>query len=141
MTLYLCPYLNFAGNAGEALRYYQEVFGGKLNIVTFGEYGVPGMPADGLMHGQLVTDVFTLMASDARPGAEQAWGGTRVYLAFMGDEVETLQGWYARLAADGTPGQMLERQTWGAIYGDVRDKFGVEWMFNITVPEGSTGNR
>lgn len=137
MSLSLVPYLNFPpGVAREAMTYYQGIFGGELTISTFAEFGMEGMPADGVMHSQLVTDQFTLMASDAMPGAEETWGGSRVYLAFMGDEVEKLQGWHARLAADGSVGMPLEKQVWGDMYGDVKDRFGIEWMFNISLPEG-----
>lgn len=137
MSISLSPYLNFAGNAREAMTFYQSVFGGELSVSTFAEFGGGGdMPDDGTMHAQLVHDSFTLMASDAMPGAEQTWGGTRVYLAFFGDDVPTFQGWFDKLAESGSVGQPLEKQVWGDMYGLVKDKFGLEWMFNISMPEG-----
>lgn len=136
MSFFVCPYLNFAGNAREAMTYYQSVFGGELTINTFGEFGMADMPADGVMHSELQHEAFRVMGCDAMPGAEATWGGTRVYIAFMGDDLELLQGWYARLAEEGEPGMPLEEQVWGDMYGDVKDRFGVEWMFNISLPEG-----
>lgn len=136
MSISVNPYLNFAGNAREAMEYYQSIFGGKLDVMTFGDFNMPNMPAEGTMHAALVTDDFTVMGCDAMPGAEQTWGGTRNYIAFMGDDVDTLVGWYNALAADGTPGMPLEKQVWGDMYGDVKDKYGIEWMFNISLPEG-----
>lgn len=136
MGITVNPYLNFAGNAREAMTYYQGIFGGTLEITTFGDFGMEGMPSDGTMHASLTTDVFTVMASDAMPGAEQTWGGTRNYIAFLGDDVEVLTGWYEALAADGTAGMPLEMQVWGDMYGDVKDKFGIEWIFNISLPQG-----
>ena len=132
MTISLDPYLNFAGNAREAMEFYQSIFGGELTISTFGEYGIEGVPADGIMHAQLVTPAFTIMASDALAGAEQEWAGSRIHLALMGDDLDLLTGWYERLAADGTPGQPLQAQVWGDTYGDVKDRFGIEWLFNIS---------
>jgi len=35
----LNPYLTFDGNAREALEFYKDVFGGELNIMTFGDMG------------------------------------------------------------------------------------------------------
>lgn len=135
MSFQLVPYLNFpAGTTREAMTYYQGVFGGRLDISTFGEFGMEGAPADGVMHSQLVADQFTLMASDAMPGAEGTWGGTRVYLAFMGDGLETLTGWFDALAADGKVGMPLEKQVWGDTYGILMDKYGLEWMFSISAP-------
>ena len=36
----LNPYLNFDGNAREAIEFYQGVFGGELNVMTFGDMGM-----------------------------------------------------------------------------------------------------
>ena len=35
----LNPYLNFDGNAREAIEFYRDVFGGELNVMTFGDMG------------------------------------------------------------------------------------------------------
>ena len=113
------------------MTYYQGIFGGDLRILRFADFGMSDMPADGTMHAALVQPNFTIMASDAMPGAAATWGGTRNYIAFMGDELETMSSWYAALAADGTAGQPLEQQAWGDTYGDVKDKYGIEWIFNI----------
>lgn len=131
MTMTLSPYLNFAGNAREAMEFYHAVFGGTLQITTFADLAVPGMPADGVMHAALVTDRFSIFASDAQPGAEASWNGTRVYLAFMGDDAEPLTTWFYRLAEGGRIGMALEKQMWGDTYGIGADRFGIEWMVNI----------
>ena len=39
MTSRLNPYLNFNGNARQALQFYQSVFGGELNVNTFADFG------------------------------------------------------------------------------------------------------
>lgn len=136
MATKLVPYLNFDGNTAEALRYYQSVFGGQLTIATFADFGMTDMPPDGTMHAELVAEQFTLMASDAQSGAASTWGGTRVYLAFMSDEVDLVTGWFNKLAADGHVDQPLAQQVWGDSYGQVTDQFGMEWMFNISNPGG-----
>ncbi|MFT4215750.1 MAG: VOC family protein [Micropruina sp.] len=137
MAISLSPYLNFAGNGREAMTYYQGVFGGELQLFGYAAFGMKDMPEDGLMHGQLEVGAgLTIMASDAMPGAEQTWGGTRVYCSFFGDDLETQQRWFDALAADGSVGMPLEKQVWGDIYGLVMDKYGIEWMFNVSVPEG-----
>lgn len=143
MPVSLSPYLNFAGNARDAMTFYQSVFGGELSVSTFAEFGGGGgvMPDDGTMHAELVQDGFTLMASDAMPGAEKTWGGTRVYLAFFGDDLATFTDWFDKLAEGGNVGQPLEKQVWGDVYGLVMDRFGIEWMFNISQPEGASQQR
>lgn len=136
MAIQLTPYLNFAGNGREAMTYCHGIFGGDLQLFGFREFGVPDAPEEALMHGQLTGEGFTLMASDAMPGAEQSWGGTRVYCSFFGDDLATQTRWFEALAADGEVGQQLEKQAWGDVYGLVKDKYGIEWMFNVAQPQG-----
>ena len=36
----LNPYLTFDGNSREAIEFYQDVFGGELDVNTFGDFGM-----------------------------------------------------------------------------------------------------
>ena len=78
MSSRLNPYISFAGNAREAMEFYQRVFDGSLTLSTFGEFGPPDAPgADKIMHAQLETDGgFTLMGADTPPGTEHEPGNT-----------------------------------------------------------------
>ncbi|MDF1487261.1 VOC family protein [Tessaracoccus caeni] len=138
MTISLDPYLNFAGNTREAMEFYQSIFGGELTISTFGEYGMgDDMPADGVMHAHLATSSFSLMASDAMPGAETTWGGTRNYLSVTGEaeDREKLTSWFEKLSSDGgSVGMPLAKQVWGDEFGICMDRYGLEWM--ISFPAG-----
>ena len=137
MTLSLVAYANFpSGQTREAMTYYQQVFGGALDVSTFGDAGMEGAPPDGVMHAHLATEYFSLMASDAMPGSEDTWGGTRIYLALMGDDAETLNHWFDTLAADGSVGMPLQQTSWGATFGLLKDKYGLEWMVNISGAQG-----
>ena len=51
MTSRLNPYLNFNGNARQALEFYKDVFGGSLNVNTFAHFGNIGLDGDRIMHG------------------------------------------------------------------------------------------
>src|SRR5438132_10377847 len=66
MSSRLNPYLNFNGNARQALEFYRSVFGGTLNISTYADFGGQDSPdADKVMHGQLETNAgYTVMAAD-----------------------------------------------------------------------------
>jgi PhnB protein len=124
------PYITFAGNAREALDFYRGVFGGKVEISTFGDFNVPGVPADGVMHGALTTDEFAVYGSDAM------FTGTlddanRIRIAIAGDDLETLSKAFDALAQGGNVPTPLAKQVWGDAYGEVVDQYGVAWMFNI----------
>jgi PhnB protein len=136
----LNPYLNFDGNAREAIEFYQGVFGGELNIMTFGDMGATehegqGLDVNGVMHGQLTTpEGFTLMASDNPPGVTgQTPNG---HLSLSGDESDLLHGYWDKLVDGGTVDVPLEKAPWGDEFGQVKDKFGVNWLVNIAGSQG-----
>jgi PhnB protein len=132
MASRLNPYISFDGDAREALEFYHGVFGGDLQMDTFGKYGMPD-PAytDKIMHGQLETPGgFTLMAADTPPGMTHT-PGTNIAVSLSGDDAGELRRWWEQLADGGTVSVPLEKQMWGDEFGACRDRFGVEWMVNI----------
>lgn len=133
MTVRLNPYLTFLeGNAREAMEFYQSVFGGELDLSTFGDFGAPDPAiADKVMHAMLTTERgFTLMGADNAPGMEVT-AGNAVSVSLSGDESELLRGWWERLIEGGTVSVPLEKQMWGDEFGTCRDRFGTEWMINM----------
>jgi PhnB protein len=128
----LNPYISFAGDARQAMEFYQSVFGGELRMNTFGEFGAQDAPeADKIMHSQLESDNgFTLMASDTPPGMEHN-PGNNITVSLSGDDNELLRGYWEKLSSDGTVQMPLEKQMWGDEFGSCVDKFGVPWMVNI----------
>jgi PhnB protein len=136
MASRLNPYISFDGNAREAMEFYSDVFGGSLNINTFGEFGDQGAPhADKVMHGMLVSDSgFTLMGADTPPGMEYK-PGTNFAVSLSGDDDAELRGYWNRLSDGGTVTVALEKQMWGDEFGMCVDRFGVPWMVNISQPQ------
>lgn len=132
MTSRLNPYLNFDGNAREAMEYYQSVLGGSLVISTFGEFGDADAPhADKVMHAQLDSEKgFTLMASDLPPGMTMN-AGDNMTISLSGDDDAELRGYWQKLSDGGRVTVPLERQMWGDEFGMCTDRFGVPWMVNI----------
>jgi PhnB protein len=133
----LNPYISYAGNARQAMEFYQQVFGGDLSLNTFGQYGAPDAPeADKIMHGMLETDRgFTLMASDVPPGVEHN-PGSNITVSLSGDDADELRDYWEKLSAGGSVSVPLEKQMWGDEFGMCEDRFGVPWMVNITQPQG-----
>ena len=132
MASRLNPYLNFNGNARQALEFYTSVFGGDLNLSTFAEFGMAEAPvADKIMHGQLETDAgYTLMAADTPPGME--FNGMHGFgVSLSGDDADVLRGYFDKLADGGTVTMPMQKQAWGDEFGMCTDKFGVPWLVNI----------
>lgn len=132
MASVLCPYVNFNGEARQALEFYRSVFGGTVAITTFGEFGLTeGVVPDGVMHGQLETPSgYTIMASDV-PADMPAGSASNITLSLFGDDAEALRGYFAGLAEGGSVGTPLTMQMWGDEFGQLTDRFGVSWLANI----------
>ena len=130
----LNPYLQFNGNARAAVEFYRDVFGGELDLMTFGDMGASEhegtqIDSDGVMHSRLTTDQgFTLMASDLPPGMTEFHNGS---VSLSGDEADVLRGYWDKLSNGGTVDVPLDPQMWGDTFGQCTDRFGVVWLVNI----------
>ena len=135
MASRLNPYINFAGDAREAMEFYQGVLGGTLTMNTFGEYGAPDAPgADKIMHAQLETEQgFTLMGADNPPDTEHK-PGTNITVSLSGDDTTELHRYWDGLSEGGTVLEPLAKQMWGDEFGMCLDKFGIGWLVNISQP-------
>ena len=135
MSSRLNPYISFGDNARQALEFYRDVFGGELNLSTFGEYGQEDTPiANNIMHGQLETPAgFTLMAADTPPGQEHN-PGNNVSISLSGTDGDDLRGYWGKLSGSGTVLVPLEKQMWGDEFGMCADQFGIAWLVNIGQP-------
>jgi PhnB protein len=131
----LNPYLNFNGNARQALEFYASVFGGDLTVSTFGSFGQAGPDSERIMHGQLSTDAgYVIMAADVTSDMEyHAPAGFSISLS--GDDGDALRGYFQKLAANGAVTMPLDKQAWGDEFGMCVDSFGVAWLVNIGQPQ------
>lgn len=131
----LNPYIQFDGNAREAMEFYRDVFGGELSLNSFADFGMDDPAnADKTMHAQLETERgFTLMASDTAPGMEYR-PGTNVAISLSGEDADELRAYWEKLSSDGAVAVPLEKQMWGDEFGMCVDRFGIQWMVNIGQP-------
>jgi len=134
MVSRLNPYLNFRDTARQAMEFYQSVFGGKLEITTFGQFNMAQDPSenDKVMHAMLtVPNGFTLMGSDT-PARMDLTQGNSYTISLSGDDDAELRGYWDKLAAGGSVSMPLEKAPWGDSFGQLTDKFGVGWLVNIS---------
>jgi PhnB protein len=137
MQTKLNPYLNFKSNARSAMEFYKSVFGGKLAMQTFKEFHASQNPSEDnlIMHAQLDTDNgITLMASDT-PDRMEYRPGTNISISLSGENEAELRSYYQKLSSGGTVTMPLEKSPWGDTFGMLTDKFGINWMVNITTPK------
>jgi len=132
MASRLNPYVNFNGNARQALEFYASVFGGTPTFSTFADLGAADSPdAERIMHGMLETDLgFTIMGADVTSDMEHhPMAGASVSIS--GDDADVLRGYWDKLSSGGTTTMPFQKQAWGDEFGMCVDKFGVPWMVDI----------
>ncbi len=129
----LNPYIFFRGNCQEAMEFYQNIFGGKLQKQTYEE--TPGETPQGmegkLMHAILEADDIVLMGSDTQQASDKA---AKVSLSINGYEADAakLTTIFDKLSEDVEVLYPLKKEFWGDTFGVVTDKYGIEWMVNIS---------
>ncbi len=129
----LNPYLNFKNNTREAMEFYKSIFGGKLQINTFKEFKASKDPSedDLVMHSVLEADGIEFMASDT-PKRMEYKPVAGFNMSLIGDNETELRGYFEKLSARGNITMPLEKAIWGDTFGMCTDKFGVNWLVNIS---------
>ena len=126
--------------------FYHSVFGGELNKMTYAEGMSDDNPetAANIMHSSVFVDRgFLLMASDV-PADMSAADNGYICLSSSGEdpaEDAKLPGYREGLSAGATVNQPLEQAPWGDYFGQTTDRFGVNWMVNITGQQNSGGKQ
>lgn len=137
MQTQLNPYISFKDNARQAMEFYHSVFGGKLTMQTFKEFHASQDPSEDnkIMHAALEAENgMAFMAADT-PNQMGYTPGANISMSLSGENHAELKGFYEKLAAGGTIGMPLEKAPWGDTFGMLTDKFGINWMVNITGPK------
>jgi PhnB protein len=131
------PYLHLDGNCREVLRFYQECFGGQLEMQVLGESPMAEhMPTElheRILHAQLVAGEFTLMASDFSTPEQLVRSGI-VALSVISDDLEATRATFEKLAAGATVTNQLKEEFFGT-YGDLTDRYGFSWMFQVNLAQ------
>lgn len=124
-------YLNFDGNAREAMTFYQQCLGGSLEVMTFAASGVPHPPGSGdrVVHARLQNGGAVLMASDVMPGMPFVQGN-HAWLNIACESDAEVDALFAKLLEGGEAKMPPSDTFWNARFGMLTDRFGMNWMFN-----------
>jgi PhnB protein len=132
-------HINFRGNAREALGFYHAVFGGQLNLVTNQESGGEYAPeeADQIIWGQVADGKgFRVMGYDVPVSMPWSPGENAYFVAVEGDTAERVTEHWHKLAEGGSIVHPLAPAHWSAMYGMLKDRFGVMWVLSVVQPYG-----
>lgn len=126
------PYVNFNGKAGPALQFWAAALGGTIEgLMKFGDSPMPCGPEEKelVMHATFKVGGATIMVSDGRP-AEPVPSISNIHISMNYLSVSEMEKAFAALSEGGTVVMPLAKQFWGATFGMLTDKFGIQWMFN-----------
>lgn len=127
-------YLIFDGNCAEAFRFYQQVFGGELLVMPFGESPVcdevPVEHRERTMHASLSVGGQLLMGSDCMPG--DAYDGIKgCHISIQAEDLAHAERLYQALTVGGSVQMELQATFWAERFAMLTDRFGVPWMINF----------
>jgi PhnB protein len=127
------PYINFQGHAREALELYQRALGGELILLTADPQGPPkpATQGDSIMHGALQSGNLSIMGSDGMP-EHPPTVGDNVGIVLSGTDHDQLSRAFDLISEGGVVKQALKEESWGDTFGYFTDRFGINWMVNIT---------
>jgi PhnB protein len=128
-------YLTFNGNCRDAMTFYKECLGGELILQTVGgsplAEQMPTKMKDCILHATLTNGNLILMGSDMVSNAGLIKGNA-VSLSLTCSSEKEIRDCYEKLSSGGQATHSLEDTFWGALFGDLTDKFGNHWILNFS---------
>lgn len=127
------PYVNFQGNAREAMEFYRDVLRGEITaIFSYGESpmaaDMPEKSRDAIMHAHLVADGAEIMGADGPP--QEGRGANNVQIALMVEDVGEAERIFAALSEAGEIGMEMQQTFWVERFGMCVDRYGIGWLIN-----------
>ncbi len=133
-------YLNFTNSTEAAFNFYKTVFNTEFSapIMRMGDVPSPqelsAEQANLVMHVALpILGGHVLMGTDAPD--ENLIIGNNTSLNLEPDSLAETERLFSALSEGGSVTTPLAPQFWGGVFGQLTDRFGIQWMFNFV--EGS----
>ena len=138
----LNPYLFFEGTCEEALKFYEQALGAKIEAVmkyagSPSEEHVPAEWRDKVIHARFSIGNDILFASDAPPGHYRAPQGFSISISV--NDVPKGEQIFNELKENGSVQMPFRPTFWAAGFGMCVDRFGIPWMVNCEQGQASHG--
>jgi PhnB protein len=137
-------HLMFEGECEEAFRFYERLFGGRLQTLL--RYGESPMATeveaglhDKILHATLHAGEGVITGGDLPPGQYQPPQG--FFVLFEHRDLQRAEEIFDALADGGMVTLPFGRTFWSAGFGVVTDRFGVPWEVNCVAPLGRSAPR
>lgn len=138
------PHINFNGNAEEAFRFYQSVFGGEFQKITrfkeisTPEYPIPAEEGEKLMNIALPIGPNVLIGNDVPSFMGQVnEQENRSKISVQAKNREEATWLFTGLSAGGNVEVPPDENTAAPFFTMFRDKYGIEWIvtFEADLPD------
>src|SRR5947209_19418085 len=136
----LITYVNFAGKCAEAFRYYEQHLGAKVGMITtHGQNPAPspytsGEWKDAVLHARIAIGGTELAGADV-PKAEPM---RSAYLTLNTDSDSEAERSFSALSDGGQVLMPMQDIFFASRFGQVRDRFGINWMILHERPMSAT---
>ena len=125
----LTTYVNFAGTCAEAFQYYEKHLGGQIEMMmrhdqTPGPSRLPAEWGDRVLHARIKLASTELSGADI-PNAQPM---RSAYLSLDVDSDAEAERVFAALSDGGRVLMPMEQTFFASRFGQVQDRFGINWM-------------
>jgi PhnB protein len=134
------PWINFNGNAEEALTFYKSVFGGEFaKVVRFKDLATPEYTPPEKEENKIMTIVLPigngnmLVANDVPEvmgKVNERENRSKVLVST--ESKEEADRLFSGLSAGGEVEGLMGDSPWGTYAGMFRDKYGIEWIIQFS---------
>ncbi len=134
----LSPYIIFNGRCEEALNFYAKALNGEIKSLMYFNQAPEVMPSadkNAVMHADFEAPGLVFMASDSGQQEQGETATGMIHLSLNFDSAEEEQKIFDALSDGARITMPLQDTFWGAKFGMLTDKFGVNWMFNYDKKE------
>jgi PhnB protein len=133
--LRVTPFLLFDGNCAEAMTFYHECLGGELTLLKLGDTPMkanfPPEKYERIINAYLKSGEIEISATDwmASPEFDAVQGNTyAIYVT--GETADELKPVFDKLKGGGNTTRLQElREMPFGTYGQMYDRYGVQWIF------------
>ena len=136
------PYLNFNNNAEEAFQFYQNVFGGELQIIRYkdmkDQMGLTGEALNKVANAMLPLVGDTMLSGGDVPAefGQPLKAGDNIQINIEAESVAEAEQLFQALSEKGEITMALQETEWAERFSMFSDRFGVQWMVMFTGAKG-----
>jgi PhnB protein len=131
------PYITFNGTCEEAFNLYKSVFGGEFqylgrfkDVPATDSATFQGDNDNKIMHISLLINDTMLMGCDNPDANAAVVNGNNISLTINLNDKAEAERLFKGLSKGGEIKMPLESTFWGAYFGILTDRFGIQWLIN-----------